>query len=86
MEGSHNEDNIPPLPIPVLAARQIADRYCYDQVVILARRVGDGGLEHVTTYGINKEHCDVASKMGDHLKYNIMGWDKATVINHESKK
>ena len=38
-------------PIPISAARTIAEAYGYDQVVIVARRVGDGadGGEHVTT-------------------------------------
>lgn len=64
-------------PIPISAGEKIAKKYGYDQVVILARRVGEEHEphgEHVTTYGINKEHCDVAARMGDVLKYKIMGW------------
>ena len=37
-------------PIPIVSARDIAEQYGYDQVVVIARRVGDDGGEHVTTY------------------------------------
>lgn len=68
-------------PIPISAAKRISEEYGYDQVIIYARKVGDpandwmGGGEHMTTYGVNKEHCDVAARIGDFLKYEIMGWD-----------
>lgn len=68
--------NKPPIPIPVSAGEHIAKKYGYDQVVIIARRVGDGGLEHVTTYGANAEHCKVAARMGNVIKYGIMGWER----------
>ena len=67
--------------IPTSAAKDIADRYGYDQVIIVARKVasenkvyGDPGGEHVTTYGVNKENCEVAAKIGDFFKYKLMGW------------
>jgi len=66
-------------PIPISAAEKIAKQFGYDQVVIIARRVGappDPYGEHVTTYGIDKTHCDVAARMGDHFKYKVMGWKK----------
>ena len=63
-------------PIPISAAKVIAMAYNYDQVVIIARKTGGGGKEHVTTYGVNKWHCEIAAKMGDVLKYKIMGWKK----------
>ena len=64
-------------PIPISAAEEIAKLYDYDQVVIIARKVGSGNAphgEHVTTYGRNKTHCDVAARIGDFLKYKVMGW------------
>ncbi len=61
--------------IPIAAAKRIAQEYGYDQVVIIARAVGDG--EHVTTYGVNKAHCDVAARTGDFLKFKVMGWISA---------
>lgn len=59
-------------PIPVEAAKRIADEFGYQQVVIVARAVGEG--EHVTTYGTTKRHCAVAARIGDFLKFKIMGW------------
>ena len=63
-------------PIPISAAKKIAELYGYDQVIIIAREVGDGtkGGEHVTTYGRDKAHCDVAARAGEFLKYKVMGW------------
>lgn len=75
-------------PIPVHAASRIAHSYGYDQVVIIARRVGEEPEpfgEHVTTYGVNKTHCDVAARMGDHFKYNVMGWERDATVEHEKK-
>ena len=67
----------PMLEIPVSAAKDIADRYGYDQIVIIARRVGDEPDphgEHVTTYGRDKAHCGVAARVGNYIKHKIMGW------------
>lgn len=61
--------------IPVGAAQNIAAAYGYDQVIIIARKVGDDPEPHgewVTTYGVNKEHCDVAAKIGEFLRHKIM--------------
>lgn len=66
-------------PIPISAAARIAKDYGYDQVIVIARRVGDDPEphgEHVTTYGVNKAHCDVAAKTGDFVKHEIMKWPR----------
>jgi hypothetical protein len=63
-----------PKRIPISAARFIAEKYGYDQVVIFARKCGDGGREHCTTYGVSKEHCSVAARIGDFFKYELMRW------------
>lgn len=63
-----------PKPIPISAAEQIAKKYNYDQIIVIGRRVGIPGTEHVTTYGVNKAHCKVAAKIGDFLKYKVMMW------------
>jgi hypothetical protein len=75
--------------IPISAARQIAEAYGYDQVMVYARKVdrpaGIGetasaeikGGEHMTTYGVTKVHCDVAARIGSHLQTAILGWTKA---------
>ena len=67
--------------IPIRAAKEIAARYGWDQVVIIARRVGedpDPHGEHCTTYGVNKEHCAVAAKIGNFLKFKVMKWATET--------
>jgi hypothetical protein len=64
-------------PIPIHAARSIAEQYGYDQVVIIARKVDQPdkpGGEHCTTYGRDKENCAVAARIGDFLKFKVMGW------------
>lgn len=58
--------------IPISAARDIAKRYGYDQIIIVGRAIDQG--EHVTTYGRDKANCAVAARIGDFLKYKIMGW------------
>ena len=65
-------------PIPISAAKEISKKYGYDQVIIYARKVGPQyvGGEHLTTYGKDKTHCDVAARIGNFLKYKIMGWAK----------
>lgn len=64
------------LPIPIKDAKDIAKKYGYDQVVIYARKVGDfpDGGEHMTTYGVNKIHCDIAARMAKVLQ-KFMGWN-----------
>ena len=62
--------------IPISAAKRIALKYGYDQVIIVARKCGEGGGEHCTTYGKGKTHCDIAAKCGNFLKYKVMGWHK----------
>lgn len=63
-------------PIPISEADLIACQYGYDQVIIYARKVGPNGGEHMTTYGVNKPNCNAAAKIGDFLKYKIMGWTR----------
>lgn len=62
--------------VPISAAKRIADDYGYDQVMIFARKVGESGGEHMTTYGVTKDHCSAMARIGDFLKYKIMGWVK----------
>lgn len=68
------------LPIPISAAKEIAEKYNYDQVIIFARRVGEAPYphgEHLTTYGVDRVHCDLAARIGDFLKHKIMKWPGA---------
>ncbi len=67
----------PQRPIPVSAAERIAKDYGYDQVAIVARRVGDApdpNGEHVTTYGVDPENCNVAGRIGMAIKHHLMKW------------
>ena len=67
--------------IPIAAAKRIAKQYGYDQVVVIARKVGESGEEHgehVTTYGVDAANCIVAARIGNFLKYKVMGWVKDT--------
>jgi hypothetical protein len=66
-------------PIPISAAAKIAKAHGYDQVVIVARKVGEPPAPHgesCTTYGVSPAHCEVAALMGDVLKYNVMEWTR----------
>lgn len=72
-------------PIPINAAKNIAKKYGYDQVVVYARKTGDDPEphgEHVTTYGVNKEHCSVAGVLGHHVK-RWAGWANVRPTNDE---
>ena len=54
-------------PIPIAAAREIAGpRRCHD--------TPEPHGEHVTTYGRNAQHCSVAARIGNFLKFKVMGW------------
>lgn len=72
----------PPKPIPVSEGERIAKNFGYEQVFIFARRTGENGIEHLTTYGINKAHCDIAAKIGNFLKYKIMNWKPENTTEH----
>ncbi len=64
--------------IPISAAKYIAKEYGYDQVMIYGRKIGAAGGEHLTTYSVDKANCDAMAKIGNFLKYKIMGWLKET--------
>ena len=70
-------------PIPIAAGKAIAAEYGFDQVIIIARAVGEG--EHVTTYGRNVEHCVVAARIGDFLKHEIMGWPQRDGVGEDER-
>lgn len=76
----------PAKPIPVHAARAIGEEYAYDQVVIIARRTGENGVEHCITWGREKAHCDVAARIGDFLKHKVMGWARENTTMHEDHR
>ena len=57
--------------IPIACAASLGHAHRYDQVIILARRIGDDGLEWVTTWGKNPQHCAAAARIGDALRDNV---------------
>jgi hypothetical protein len=74
-------------PIPIAAAKRIAEEFGYDQVVVYARKVGEAPSprgEHLTTYGVTKEHCRVAALIADTLQ-TFMGWKPCTRQNARVK-
>ena len=63
--------------IPISAAKEIAQTYGYDQVMIYARKCGDSPLphgEHMTTYGVTKKHCNAMARIATYLQKKIMMW------------
>lgn len=49
--------------VPISAAKEIAKKYNKAQVLLLCWEE-ETGLTHITTYGINKKHCDMAAAGG----------------------
>lgn len=58
--------------IPITTAERVGKMHGYDQVIIIGRRVGENGLEWVTTWGKNKTHCDAAARIGDAIRDNVI--------------
>lgn len=58
--------------IPVMAAERIGRAYAYDQVIIYARRVGEPGLEWVTTWGKDLVNCDAAGRIGEAIGRQVV--------------
>lgn len=57
--------------IPVAAAERLGKAHSYDQVIILARHVGEPGQEWITTWGKNPTHCAAAAQIGNALAENV---------------
>lgn len=60
--------------LPIKAARDIASAHGWDQVIVVARKVGDDGYEHVVTYGKDAAHCEAAARAGNAIKHHLMKW------------
>jgi len=58
--------------IPITAAERIGKDHTYDQVIIYARRVGETGVEWVTTWGKDRTHCDAAARIGDAIGRQVV--------------
>jgi hypothetical protein len=64
-------------PIPVSAATGIARQFKADQVIIIARSLGDDDGECCTTYGSTDEHKQIAAAIGAYLTDRVMQWPDA---------
>lgn len=58
--------------IPIAAAKVIAKKYGYTQVIIHAFD-SETGTQHVTTYGKNLKECEQAAEGGNQIK-RLCGW------------
>lgn len=58
--------------IPIKRAEEIAKAHGYEQVIVYARRVGEPGLEWVTTYGVDPTHCAAAARIGDAIGRQVV--------------
>lgn len=67
-------------PIPVSAAKRIAEEFDKNQVIIVAWD-REFGREHVTTYGKTKKECDEAAIGGNFVK-KALGWVSENTIDH----
>lgn len=60
----------PTTALPIVAARDIAERYCQKQVIVLA---WDGQVQHCVTFGVTVQDADQAALGGDRIK-RALGW------------
>lgn len=58
--------------IPIKAAKDIANEYGYNQIIIHGYDI-ESGVQSVCTYGKSQEDCDNAAKGGNAIK-KLLGW------------
>jgi hypothetical protein len=61
------------LKIPISMAKEVSTKYNYPEVVIFAYDP-ETKMQHITTYGKNKEYCLDAKLAGDFLK-KALHWE-----------
>lgn len=61
------------LRIPIKTAKDIAKKYKYDQVIILAMNNAKN-IQHVTTFGKTVVDADQACRGGNYIKKKFLGW------------
>ena len=52
----------------------LLERYGFDQIIVLARKLGEDGYENLGTHGTDMEHSNAAAAIGEHLRKEVMGW------------
>ncbi len=55
---------------PISEIKAIGEKYGYDQVIILAKKPG---LGQVVSWGKDDEHCDIAERAGNLLRWIFLG-------------
>lgn len=68
--------------IPIEAVENLGVVFGFDQVIVLARRVGDEGTEQLVTWGDSLEHKHAAARIGDRLTTEVFGWTPDTTVVH----
>lgn len=63
--------------IPISAAKEVAEKFGYSQVIIHAYD-GETGIQHVTTYGKTLADCDHAAFGGNTIK-KLLGFPEDTL-------
>ena len=58
--------------IPIKAAKDIANEYGYNQIIIHGYDI-ESGVQSVCTYGKSQEDCDNSAKGGNAIK-KLLGW------------
>lgn len=62
-------------PIAPDVLRVFAETYDYDQVIVIARKIGATTSEEVVmTYGRNDTHKAVAASIGNFFKFRVVKW------------
>jgi hypothetical protein len=64
-------------PIPISDAADIGARRGYDQVIVIARKIGQRGGEFVTAWGVDLENLTAANIAANFLKFRVMGMGAA---------
>lgn len=72
--------------IPIARAKELAQKYEYDQVAILARKTAFGGGWAYATYGRNRKHCDSAARWGKLFEDLELGRARIVYVEAEGCK
>ena len=73
--------------VPVSAAKEFADKYEKDQVILISWE-NETQTTWVTTYGKTAEDCDQAAQGGNWLKKELFNWPESHCVAepHRLKK
>lgn len=62
--------------IPASDLKEFCDKHDLEQLVIVGRKTGGDGKEVCSSYGVNREHSEIANDIANFMKYKVMGWKK----------